>query len=275
MIYCETLDALCNLPNEDIGQIIKHIKNWNDGQEVILENPYHKMVWGIILPELERNKETYLTTLEKRQTAGRENGKLGGRPKKDKETQEKVMGFYENPKNPNYSFNYNNNISEDILLVNTEDGKQETSEEVSVSKGLESLENSFPERKRDIGIDEINLWNSLSQIQKSNLIKKGILYVRGEMKNNEGKYIKKLSKWLKEETDKGVDDELYKKKSSTKSTFKYTDGNIYSTLQDKLKSSTQTDKVYHFLNNYGLSPDEFRELVRTEDKETLLDLLKK
>ena len=42
MIYTETLDALCNLPNEDIGQVMRHIKTWNDGAEPVIDNPYHK-----------------------------------------------------------------------------------------------------------------------------------------------------------------------------------------------------------------------------------------
>ena len=283
MIYAETLEALCELPNEDLGILIKHINDWNNGKEIVIVNPFHKSFWKIILPDLERNRESYLTTLEKRQTAGRENGKLGGRPKKDKETQEKVIGLDEKVNNPNYNYNYINNISKDILLSGgLDDEKQETlggvsvlEEETSVSKGLETLENAFPERKRDIGITEINLWNSLTQPQKANLVKKSILYVRGEMKNEKGQYIKKISKWLKEEIEKGVEEELIpNKKANAKQTFKYVDGTIYSILQNKLGSTREADFVWHALNIYGLNKEELFDLVKTETKENLLEIIK-
>jgi hypothetical protein len=73
MIYAETLEALCELPNEDVGALIKHINDWNNGKEVVIDNPYHKGMWKVILPDLERNKETYQNIIER----NKENGKKG------------------------------------------------------------------------------------------------------------------------------------------------------------------------------------------------------
>ncbi len=283
MIYAETLEALCELPNEDVGALIKHINDWNNGNEVVIENPYHKSMWKIILPDLERNKENYLTTLETRQRVGRENGKKGGRPRKDNNTQENPTGFSNNPtgfsnnpNNPNY--NYNNSSKEELcidrdLQPEALEGASVGIEGTSVSKGLEALENIFPQRKRDIGITEINLWNSLSQPQKSNLVKKASLYVRGELKNEDGKFIKKLSKWMGEEFNKGIEEEVIpKKKHTSTKTYKSIDGNIFNILEEKLGCSKDSNYIYHILNGYGLTKQEFRSVVEESSKEELLNL---
>jgi hypothetical protein len=258
MIYAETLEALCELPNEDVGALVKHINDWNNGKEVVIENPFHKGMWKVILPDLERNKETYLTTLENRQRAGRENGKLGGRPRKDKETQENPIGFLEKVNNPNsnYNSNYNNNSSKEELLSGIEQPKSSEDDSV-VSKGLEKLESIFPVKKNSIDIDSINLWNSLTQQEKQTLIQRATVYIRDEKKNEDGKYIKQLSKWLKEQKDKGIEPKSSKMFNSTKSDdprlFKHTDGSIYTFILDRVNNSTsRADEIYHKHNKKEL-----------------------
>lgn len=259
MIYAETLEALCELPNEDVGALVKHINDWNNGKEVIIENPFHKGMWKVILPDLERNKETYLTTLENRQRAGRENGKLGGRPRKDKETQENPIGFSEkvNNTNSNYNSNYNNNSSNEELLYKGFDQPKSSEDDSVVSKGLEKLESIFPVKKNSIDIDSINLWNSLTQQEKQTLIQRATVYIRDEKKNEDGKYIKQLSKWLKEQKDKGIEPKSSKMFNSTKSDdprlFKHTDGSIYTFILDRVNNSTsRADEIYHKHNKKEL-----------------------
>ena len=258
MIYAETLEALCELPNEDVGALMKHINDWNNGKEVVIENPFHKGMWKVILPDLERNKETYLTTLENRQRVGRENGKKGGRPRKDKETQENPLGFSDNPNNPNYNYNsnYNNNSSKEELLSRGFDQPTSSEDDSVVSKGLERLESIFPVKKNSIDIDTINLWNSLTQQEKQTLIQRATVYIRDEKKNEDGKYIKQLTKWLKEQKDKGIEPKSSKMSNSTKNDdprlLKHTDGNIYSFLLDKVSSTSQADKIYHEHNKKEL-----------------------
>lgn len=258
MIYAETLEALCELPNEDVGALMKHINDWNNGKEVVIENPFHNAFWLMILPDLERNKETYLTTLENRQRVGRENGKKGGRPRKDKETQENPLGFSDNPNNPNYNYNsnYNNNSSKEELLSRGFDQPTSSEDDSVVSKGLERLESIFPVKKNSIDIDTINLWNSLTQQEKQTLIQRATVYIRDEKKNEDGKYIKQLTKWLKEQKDKGIEPKSSKMSNSTKNDdprlLKHTDGNIYSFLLDKVSSTSQADKIYHEHNKKEL-----------------------
>ena len=275
MIYAETLEALCELPNEDVGALVKHINDWNNGKEVVIENPFHKGMWKVILPDLERNKETYLTTLENRQRAGRENGKLGGRPRKDKETQENPIGFLEKVNNPNsnYNSNYNNNSSKEELLSGIEQPKSSEDDSV-VSKGLETLEQTFPERKRAIGIDEINLWNSISQPQKSNLIKMAKVYIRNEEKKENGKFIKQLSKWMKEQIELGIPEEIKKPVKKEKRLFEMTNAVVWDRINQFGFTNNQTDLIYQILNTSLDSKEEFVTLIKTSNKEDLESLIK-
>lgn len=264
MIYAETLEALCELPNEDLGALIKHINNWNNGIEVIIENPFHKSMWKVILPDLERNKETYLSTLENRQRAGRENGKLGGRPRKDKITQEKVIGLSENLNNPNCNSNYINSSKEE--LINTPQPLSSDDDSV-VSKGLEKLESIFPQGRNSIGIDDINTWNSLTQDNKAHLIKRATLYIRNQMKDSNGKFIKNISKWIKEEVDKLKSPQQASKSNGTSTNderlLMFQDGNITNMISSITKNQALADKLYLKLNKKSLfhSKEEFYKAV--------------
>jgi hypothetical protein len=252
MIYTETLEALCELPNEDVGALIKHINDWNNGKEVVIENPYHKGMWKIILPDLERNKEGYLSMVEKNKL----NGSLGGAPKgnknasKNKTTEGLNETTQNNPKqhNSNYNYNTNNNSSKEELLSGIEQPKSSEDDSV-VSKGLERLESIFPDRKNKIDIDTINLWNGLSQEQKQILIQRATMYVREEKKNLDGQYIKQLSKWLQEQKDKGIEPKKGKMTNAAKSTdprlLTMIDGGIYSYILSMCNDSTSTaDRIY-------------------------------
>jgi hypothetical protein len=261
MIYAETLDALCNLPNEDIGQIMKHIKDWNDGKDVVITNPFHKMAWDMILPDLERNKESYMNIVER----NKQNSKNAGRPKK--EIQNNPMDLSGNPNNPNYNYNSSNNSSKEELLDKQQPSSLEGDE--VVSKGLESLENIFPQGRNFIGIDEVNLWNSLTQQNKQVMIKRASMYIRNEKKKDDGKYIKGIGKWMREQVEKGFEESLPSIKNGTKSDdprlLKHTDGGIYSILLEKTNNSTGTaDKLYHILNK----KDDFT------NRESLLNFVK-
>ena len=266
MIYAETLEALCELPNEDVGALIKHINDWNNGKEVIIENPFHKGMWKVILPDLERNKETYENIVER----NKNNSKNAGRPKKV--IQNNPMDLSGNPNNPNYNSNYNNNISEDILLSGIEQPKSSEDDSV-VSKGLETLEQTFPERKRAIGIDEINLWNSISQPQKSNLIKMAKVYIRNEEKKENGKFIKQLSKWMKEQIDTGIPEEIKKPVKKEKRLFEMTNAVVWQKINEFGFTNNQTDLIYQLLNTSLESKEEFVKLIKTSKKEDLESLL--
>lgn len=261
MLHTEVIECLRPLDDETLASIMRMIFDWNDGLEVKPTTQVEKFAWALVLPKLEKNKITYEAKIKQTTEAANK------RWNKQKDTNE----CERMREDTNYNYNYNNSSKEELCI----DDKQPSSNDEVVSKGLETLENAFPERKRDIGITEINLWNGLTQPQKANLIKKAVLYVRGEMKNENGKFIKKMSKWLSEEISKGVKEELIpNKKATTKQTFKMIDGTIYAILQSKLDSTRDADLVWHTLNVYGLTKEEFYDVVRTETKENLLEIIK-
>jgi hypothetical protein len=264
MIYPEILDSLESLSNDEIGQMFRLIIKWNKGEEVIPQNSLEKFVWATIYPKLEENKIAYNEICEKRRDA------VNKRWGKEKNTNE-YKSIHENSNSNSNS----NNTSKDVLVDKGIEQQESPEGDSVVSKGLESLESIFPEKKRDIGINEINLWNTLLQPQKSNVIKKAALYIRSENKNEGGKYIKKLSKWFNEEFDKGIDEELLpRKKPESKKTFKYIDGNVINKLTEKLGSSKHIDYVYQILNTSGLSKEELINTVNELNTEELLELAK-
>lgn len=270
MLHTEIIECLIPLSDESLARIMRMIFDWDKGKPVQVDNDLDKFAWAMILPKLERNKETYTNIVERNRT----NGAKGGRPKKVI-TEDNPMDLSGNPKKHNLNLNLNN-ISKDILGRDIGIEQEESPEGDSlVSKGLESMENMFPERKRDVGINEINLWNNLSQIQKSNMVKKAALYIRKEEKNESGKYMKKLSKWFNEELDKGVDEDLLPTKPKVaKRTFSHTDGQIDGWLTEKGLTSKEVTTAYSILNHSGLEKDDLRRKVYFSTKEDLLNLIK-
>lgn len=275
-----------DLDDEDRLEIMDLIFDWFLGlNSKTTKNKLVKVLFNNLLPILEGHKSNY------------KNGEKGGAPvgntnaKKNncettntttettKTTQTTPLVLENNPKEKEKE-KENNTSKEVLFIIEEEKGKQETLDGVSVSgeevsKGLEKLEDIFPSRKRDVGIDEINLWNSLSQNQKANLIKSASSYVRTESKVENGKWIKKMSKWIREEIDKGVKEEIKPVvKSNSKKTFKWEDGNIYGLLQDKLGSATFATTAYAYLNSAGFTKEQFREVVETTDKEDLLEMIR-
>ena len=250
MLYYETLQALRELPKEDIGQLMIHIIDWNDGKEIVIENPFHKAMWKIILPDLERNKETYLNVVER----NKNNAKNAGRPKK--QIQNNPLDLSGNPNESNYNSNYINSSKEE--LINTPQPSSSEDESV-VSKGLETLEKTFPQGRNKIGIDEINTWNSLSQQDKQSMIKRAKLYIREENKNNDGKFIKGIGKWMKEQIEKGLESTSTKSTNSTNNDdlrlLKHVDGTIYNAILEACNNVNRTAEiVYSRLNR----KDEFK-----------------
>lgn len=123
--------------------------------------------------------------------------------------------------------------------------------EQPVSRGLEKLESIFPDNRNKVGIEEITLWNNLEQSQKANLIKLASVYVRDENKKDGGKYIKSLSKWLKQQVEKGISKTL-KSSPTDNRLFQHTDGEIYSIIYDRIGTTVLTDRIYYQLNDKKL-----------------------
>jgi hypothetical protein len=259
MIYPEILDALENLSTQEKGAILEMIIKWNKGEEVIPSNSLEKFVWATILPKLEDNKQKYQEISVKRTEAVKKRW--------DKQTDTNEYKSIQVNTNSSTNYNSSNNSSKEELL----DKKQPSSLEGDevVSKGLESLENIFPQGRNFIGIDEVNLWNSLTQQNKQVMIKRASMYIRNEKKKDDGKYIKGIGKWMREQVEKGFEESLPSIKNGTKSDdprlLKHTDGAIYSILLEKTNGSTgMSDRIYQILNK----KDDFT------NRESLLNFVK-
>jgi hypothetical protein len=268
MIYPEVLDALENLSTLEKGSVLEMIIKWNKGEEVVPSTSLEKFVWSTIHPKLEDNKIKYQEISNKRTEAV--NKRWG------KQTDTNV--YKSNEVYTNSSYNSSNNSPKGELL----DNKQPTSPEGDevVSKGLESLEKLFPQGRNYIGIDEVNLWNKLTQQEKQVMIKRGAMYVRNEKKKDEGKYIKGIGKWMREQVEKGFEETMPSMKNSTKSDdprlLKHTDGAIYGVLLTKVDNSTgKADKLYHLLNRKEMfvSKDDMLTFTKNLNQKEINDLI--
>ena len=80
------------LDDSELRKFINNLLSYHDGGEVVLESKYDKLLWNGVLPGLEVNNLKYQKTIER----NRENGKKGGRPKKEAAETEKPNEFIEN-----------------------------------------------------------------------------------------------------------------------------------------------------------------------------------
>lgn len=122
LFYLNWEDQLSLLDDHQHRIFIKNLINYHRGEEVILSTDIEKMLWLGILPALEVNTSKWENSAEK----SRENGKSGGRPPKQKETQQ----VNEEPKKPvNSEFLINNskilneNIKEEMEKYENDNSK--------------------------------------------------------------------------------------------------------------------------------------------------------
>lgn len=122
LFYLNWEDQLSLLDDHQHRIFIKNLINYHRGEEVILSTDIEKMLWLGILPALEVNTSKWVNSAEK----SRENGKSGGRPPKQKETQQ----VNDEPKKPVNSKNLienskilNGNIEEEIENYENDNSK--------------------------------------------------------------------------------------------------------------------------------------------------------
>lgn len=108
VMYTDYYEHLEDLTDDEVGQLTRHIFQYAMGNEVNIENRVVKMTFSFIRQQMDRDKEKYESTCQKRAEAGA----LGGRPKKAnglEEKPKKANGFSEKQKNP---VNENDNENE-------------------------------------------------------------------------------------------------------------------------------------------------------------------
>lgn len=285
MIHTEVIECLKELDDQTLAKVMRMIFDWYDEKPVEPQTQIEKFAWKLILPRLESNKESYLALIER----NKENGKKGGAPigNKNASRNKTTEGLNETTENNQKQHNINsnnnnnstNNSSSEELLDYSKQPSSPESDEV-VSKGLESLEKLFPQGRNQIGIDEVNLWNNLTQDQKQVMIKRGSMYIRNEKKKEDGKYIKGIGKWMREQMEKGFETKSPSMKNSTSKDdprlLQRTDGSVYSAILQKVQNSTQkADKIYNEVNKKDLfnDRDQLLTFIKSLDQQEINDIL--
>lgn len=108
ILYTEYSKHLALLSMEQRGVLFTAIISYQAGEELPEMDSVTQMAFSFIRSDLDRSEESYQKKLE----TNRENGKRGGRPKKETETQ-KPNGFEEKPKKPNGYFENPNELELD------------------------------------------------------------------------------------------------------------------------------------------------------------------
>lgn len=110
VIYTNYLDVLSDLSNEDMGIIFRAILLYKKNGE-IPELPIHlSIAFKFIKNQMDLDAQKY----NEKCTKAKENGKLGGRPKKNQTVFKKPNGFFENH-NDNDNDNVNVNDNDNVL----------------------------------------------------------------------------------------------------------------------------------------------------------------
>ena len=92
MFYTSWSSQLEVLSDKELRRFIENLISFHRGTGVNLKSKPDKLVWNGVLPALILNDKKYQETVER----NRENGKKGGRPKKEAAETEKPNGFIEN-----------------------------------------------------------------------------------------------------------------------------------------------------------------------------------
>jgi len=105
IIRTEWFDAISELQPKEQAIILNNLFNFHLGNDDLIDLDIFsvKLVWKLIQPNLTRNIEKY----DNKRNASRENGKLGGRPRKNLNN-EQVIDIEENKKPKNNLKNLNN-----------------------------------------------------------------------------------------------------------------------------------------------------------------------
>lgn len=114
ILYCDQIHTFEELTDEEAGKLIKHIYRYCNDQDPILEDRMVNIAFQHIKHQLKRDLRQWQKYIEKQAV----NGKKGGRPKHDQETQ-KTQAFFKNPSQPKKADNVNVNataINRDVVI---------------------------------------------------------------------------------------------------------------------------------------------------------------
>lgn len=184
MFYLDWEKQMELLNDEQLRRFIYNLIRFHKDEEIIIESPLEQAIWNDVSRGLTINHEKYVKKVE----ANRENGRLGGRPRKNGNPA-KPDGFSKNPENPITDNSKETTDNSEELNENSkkeiENSKKqiEKSEKVTVNRKLtkEEIEEFIDDRNKlkeylDSRIEGIFIYND--EIQKeytSNNIGKDII----------------------------------------------------------------------------------------------------
>jgi hypothetical protein len=117
IIYKSWEEAFLMLSNEEQAQMFRNLFLWHRNEEPILNTPSLKLVWKLIQFNLISNAENY----DKRSETSSKNGKLGGAPKGNKNALKQKYDDFNQPNQPNSTYNKPNDNGNDNVNVNEYD----------------------------------------------------------------------------------------------------------------------------------------------------------
>jgi len=108
IIYKSWEEAFTLLSDVELAQMFKNLFLWHRNEEPILNTPSLKLVWSIIQYNLIQNAENY----DKRSETSSKNGTLGGAPKGNKNALKEKHDEFNQPNQPNLTYNKpNDNVN--------------------------------------------------------------------------------------------------------------------------------------------------------------------
>lgn len=113
VLYCDQQNIFNMLPDEIAGKLIKHIFAYVNDENPVTGDLILQLAFEPIKSQLKRDLRHWDEIREKRS----ENGKLGGRPKKQTEAK-KANGFLEKQTKAKKAVNVNVNVTDNVNVIN-------------------------------------------------------------------------------------------------------------------------------------------------------------
>ena len=118
VLYCDQKEMFEHLPPELCKELILHLFRYVNDENPTSDNPILNALFAPIKHQLKRD----LAKWEARAETSRENGKLGGRPKKEIKEPKKPNGFKNNPEEPAKPVTVNVTVNDNVSVNVNEKG---------------------------------------------------------------------------------------------------------------------------------------------------------
>jgi len=121
IIYKSWEEAFTLLSDAEQAQMMRNLFLWHRNEQPILNTPSLQLVWKLIQYNLIQNAENY----DRRSETSSKNGKLGGAPKGNKNALKQKYEEFNQPNQPNLTYNKPNDNVNDNGNVNVDDNENE------------------------------------------------------------------------------------------------------------------------------------------------------